>query len=54
MATIITFWGFPTNSAEAAVTLAVGAGIMIWAAGNILREIVKQPHLMDQVDVKSR
>ena len=33
---------------EAAVALAVGVGIMIWAAGNILRELLKQPHLMDE------
>lgn len=47
------FKSFPGNGAEAAVTIAVGGGIMIYAAGNILREMMKQPHLMDQLEEKN-
>lgn len=39
------FKTFPGTTGEAAVTLAVGVGIMLWAAANILREMLKQPHL---------
>jgi hypothetical protein len=39
------FQTFPATTSEAAVTLAIGIGIMIYAAGNILREMMKQPHL---------
>lgn len=39
------FKSFPATGGEAAVLLAVGIGIMIYAAGNILREMLKQPHL---------
>ncbi|MFC5300028.1 hypothetical protein [Azospira restricta] len=39
------FKSFPGTGGEAAVVLAAGAAIMIWAAGNILREMLKQPHL---------
>ncbi len=42
------FASFPATGGEAAAALAVGVGIMIWAAGNILRELLKQPHLMDE------
>ena len=44
---------FPGNGAEAAVMIAVGGGIMVHAAGNILREMMKQPHLLDQIDDKN-
>lgn len=47
------FKSFPTNSAEAAVMIAVGGGIMVYAAGNILREMMKQPHLLDQIGDKN-
>jgi hypothetical protein len=48
------FKSFPTTGAEAGAMIAVGAGIMIYAAGNILREMMKQPHMMDPGDDKSR
>lgn len=41
------FATFPANTVEAIVTLAIGIGIMIYAAGNILREMLKQPALGD-------
>lgn len=41
------FASFPGTTAEAVVVLAVGGAIMLWAAGNILREMMKQPHLGD-------
>ena len=44
------FKSFPTTLGEAIVTFVVGAGIMIYAAGNILREMLKQPQLMGQND----
>ncbi len=39
------FQSFPATGGEAAVVALVGIGIMIYAAGNILREMLKQPHL---------
>lgn len=46
------FKSFPTTLGEAIVTFAVGTGIMIYAAGNILREMMKQPHMFDQIGDK--
>lgn len=42
------FRSFPTNGGEAGAMIAVGGGIMVYAAGNILREMMKQPQLLDQ------
>ncbi len=44
------FARFPGSTAEAAIVLAAGAGIMIWAAGNIVREMVKQPQFGNDGD----
>ncbi len=44
------FQTFPATTGEAVVTLAVGVGIMIYAAGNILREMMKQPHLGNEAE----
>lgn len=34
---------FPTNTFEAIVTALAGAALMIWAAAQVLREMLKQP-----------
>ncbi len=47
------FKSFPATGGEAVVTFVVGVGIMIYAAGNILREMMKQPHLLDQIGDKT-
>ena len=39
------FKTFPASGVEAAVALIAGLGLMIFATGNILREMLKQPHL---------
>lgn len=44
------FRSFPGSVLEAAAAIAIGGGIMVYAAGNILRQMMKQPHLMDQKD----
>lgn len=41
------FARFPASTGEAVATTAVGGAIMVFAAGNILREMFKQPHLRD-------
>jgi len=41
------FASFPESTVQALATLAGGAAIMIWAAGNILREMMKQPQFGD-------
>lgn len=42
------FKSFPSTTAEAVSTIILGAGIMFWAAARILREVIKQPHMMKQ------
>lgn len=42
------FKTFPSTTAEAVITILVGAGVMLWAAARILREVIKQPHMMKQ------
>lgn len=42
------FKEFPSSKAEAIATIILGAGIMLWAAARILREVIKQPHMMNQ------
>lgn len=44
------FKSFPSTTAEAAVTCAAGIVIMFWAAARILREVIKQPHMMVRQD----
>lgn len=44
------FPNFPSTTAEAAVTMAVGGVLMFWAAARVLREILKQPHMLRQDD----
>ena len=34
---------FPTNAFEATAAVVVGAAIMIWAAAQVLREMLKRP-----------
>lgn len=34
---------FPTNAFEATAAVLVGAAIMIWAAAQVLREMLKRP-----------
>ena len=42
------FKDFPATAGEAVVTIVVGLAIMVWAAARILREVIKQPHMMQQ------
>lgn len=37
------FQSFPTNTFEALLAIIVGAALMIWAAAQVLREMLKQP-----------
>ncbi|MFZ2854742.1 MAG: hypothetical protein WAZ34_11625 [Rhodocyclaceae bacterium] len=34
---------FPTNAAEAVLAIVVGIALMIWAAAQLLREMLRQP-----------
>ncbi|MDQ5916933.1 MAG: hypothetical protein QG660_41 [Pseudomonadota bacterium] len=42
------FKEFPSSTAEAVGAIVLGTGIMFWAAAQILREVIKQPHMMKQ------
>ncbi len=42
------FKNFPSSTSEAIGTIILGAAIMLWAAARILREVIKQPHMMKQ------
>ena len=35
--------GFPTSMAQALLALAVGLALMVWAAAQILRELIQRP-----------
>lgn len=35
--------GFPTSTAEAIALTVIGLALMLWAAGRILRELLRQP-----------
>ena len=37
------FPNFPTNTFEALAAIVIGGAIMIWAAAQVLREMLKQP-----------
>ena len=37
------FQSFPTSTFEAILAIVVGAALMIWAAAQVLREMLKQP-----------
>jgi hypothetical protein len=34
---------FPTNTLEAIIAVVIGAAIMVWAAAQVLREMLKRP-----------
>lgn len=44
------FKSFPSSGGEAIGAIILGTGIMFWAAACILREVIKQPHMMVQRD----
>lgn len=44
------FKAFPSTGGEAIGAILLGIGIMFWAAARILREVMKQPHMMVQQD----
>ena len=37
------FQSFPTNAFEAIIAIVAGAALMIWAAAQVLREMLKTP-----------